>query len=144
MMLANWAEVHDGLFFILGGGWSVCGPDPVPSSIVTKIELPWDEANRKHVTIFKLIDEDEQPVMMETPMGPRPLELRADFEAGRPPGLKPGTPLDIPLVMNLPPLPLPPDRRLIWRCFINDETHAEWQVGFTTRPVRGQVDAASL
>jgi hypothetical protein len=40
MMLADAAQVANGKLFILGGGWSVTGPEPSPSAIVLKIAVP--------------------------------------------------------------------------------------------------------
>ena len=33
MLLCDAAQVSDGKLFILGGGWSMTGPDPVPSAV---------------------------------------------------------------------------------------------------------------
>jgi hypothetical protein len=137
MMLADAAQAVDGKLYILGGGWSLIGPDPTPMAIAIKIEVPWDEANRPHRLKLSLLDADGRPVPVPTPAGDRPLELDADFEVGRPPGLKPGTPLDIPLAMNLGPLPLRPGQIYVWRVSIDGSTQDDWQVSFSTRPAHG-------
>ena len=56
------------------------------------------------------------------------------FEAGRPAGLKPGTPLDVVMAFNLGPVQLPPDTLCVWRLFIDDRTEEGWQVSFRTLP----------
>jgi hypothetical protein len=60
--------------------------------------------------------------------------MSADFEVGRPPGLKPGTPIDLPLAINVGPMPIPPGGRYEWRLSIDGETQDEWRVVFSTRP----------
>lgn len=134
MLLADSAEAVNGKLYILGGGWSIIGPEPTPMAIAIKIEVPWDEANKRHTLQLALVNADGQPFMVPTPTGDRPMELSAEFEVGRPPGLKPGTPLDLPVALNIGPLPLLPDGRYVWRCSIDGESSEDWQVAFTTRP----------
>jgi hypothetical protein len=137
LLLADSAQAVDGKLYILGGGWSVTGPDPTPSAIAIKIEVPWDEANKRHQLECALVDADGQPVMVPTPTGDRPVNLAVGFEAGRPAGLKPGTPLDVALAINIGPLPLKPNGRYLWRCSIDGNSKDDWQVAFTTRQVAG-------
>jgi hypothetical protein len=133
ILLADAAQAVDGKLYILGGGWSITGPAPVPMALAIKIEVPWTEANTPHTLEMKLINEDGQAVIAHTPVGDHPIELRSEFETGRPPGLRPGTPLDVALAINLMPLPLPPGGRFTWRCFIDGQTSDEWEVSFSTR-----------
>ena len=44
MLLCDAAQVADGKLFVLGGGWSLTGPDPMPSAIALKIDVGWHEA----------------------------------------------------------------------------------------------------
>ena len=136
ILLADAAQAVGGKLYILGGGWSITGPDPIPMAIAIKIEVPWTDANTPHRLRLALFDEDGQPVMVPTSTGDRPLEIHSTFEVGRPAGLKHGTPLDVPLAINIGPLPLRPDSRYVWRCFINDESEGDWQASFSTRPPR--------
>ena len=39
MLLCDSAQVADGKLYILGGGWSMTGPDPVPSAVALKIDV---------------------------------------------------------------------------------------------------------
>ena len=39
MMLCDAAQVADGKLYVLGGGWSLIGPDPMPSAIAMKIDV---------------------------------------------------------------------------------------------------------
>jgi hypothetical protein len=84
-------------------GWSIIGSEPTPMAIAIKVEVPWEEANRVHSLQLSLISEDGHPVLVPTPVGDRPVELSMEFEVGRPLGLRAGTPLDVPLAINLGP-----------------------------------------
>jgi hypothetical protein len=133
ILLADAAEAVNGKLYILGGGWSVTGPGPVPSALAIKIEVPWDQANQRHDLQITLLDADGHAVNVPTPAGDVPLELKSQFEVGRPAGLVAGTPLDVALAVNLGLLPLRPGRRYVWRCTIDGDTHEDWQVAFSTR-----------
>jgi hypothetical protein len=133
MLLADAAQAVNGKLYILGGGWSLTGPQPTPLALAIKIEVPWTQANTQHHLRVALFDEDEHPVLIPTPNGDLPCELQSPFEVGRPAGLKTGSPLDVTLAMNLAPLPLQPNTRYIWRCFIDNAPVQE--VGFSTRPL---------
>ncbi|HYG57956.1 MAG TPA: hypothetical protein VD902_07815 [Symbiobacteriaceae bacterium] len=134
MLLADAAQVCDGKLYILGGGWSVTGPDPVPSALAMKIEVPWDQGNMRHKFEARLYDADGMPVMIETPQGTKPILVGGEFETGRPAGLKPGTPLDVPLAFGLGPLALKPGSRYVWRLSIDGHHDENWQAAFSTRP----------
>jgi hypothetical protein len=134
MLLADAVQAVKGKLYVLGGGWSITGPEPTPSALAIKVEVPWDEGNRKHRFRLALVDSDGQPITVPTPVGPRPVEFAGEFEAGRPAGLKPGTPLDVVLALNIGPLQLQADSRYVWRMWIDDETREDWEVSFSTRP----------
>ena len=128
MLLADAAQAAGGKLYVLGGGWSVTGPGPVPSALAIKVEVPWTEANRRHELVITLLDADGRPVAADG----RPVEIRGQLEVGRPPGLPPGTPLDAVLAVNVGPLPLAPGR-YVWRLAIDGESREDWYVGFLTR-----------
>jgi hypothetical protein len=134
MMLADAAHAVGGKLYILGGGWSIIGPDPMPIAIALTIAVPWNEANTTHQLRLVLVDEDGQAVQIPTATGDHPFDLSTPFEVGRPAGLRAGTPLDFSLAINLAPFPLPAGRVFVLRCFINDRTEEHWQVRFSTRP----------
>ncbi len=134
MLLADSAQAVDGKLYILGGGWSMCGPGPTPMGLAIKIEVPWDRTNMQHSARIELLDADGEVV---TPPGAdEPVVIEAEFEVGRPPGLKPGTPIDLPLAVNVAPLPLEPGQRYQWQLSIDGETDEDWTVGFSTRPAK--------
>jgi len=139
MLLADFVQAVQGKLYVLGGGWSVTGPGAVQMGIAVKIEVPWDQANLQHAFRLTLVDADEQPVLV--PGAEQPIQVEGQFEVGRPPGLKPGSPLDFALAVNVPPLQLPPDSRYVWRLAIDGESDEDWYVGFTTRPGPPQPEA---
>ena len=105
------------------------GPGPMPAALAIKIDIPWDEANRLHQLVIELLDADGRAVEA----GGKPVEVRGQFEAGRPAGIPPGTPLDAVLAVNIPPIPLAPGR-YVWRLSINGASQDEWQTAFSVRP----------
>lgn len=135
MMLADSAQEVGGKLYILGGGWSITGPEPVPMAIALKLEVPWDRTNEQHSLLLELLDEDGNPVLVEDQEGERvPLQITGAFEAGRPVGIRPGTPIDSALAVNFGPLPLEGGHRYQWRLSIDGETNEDWTIGFSTRP----------
>ena len=136
LLLADFAQVADGKLTVVGGGWSVTGPEPTPFAIAILVQVPWDQANVRHTLRLELIDADGQQVTIETEDGEEePIVFFDDlvFEVGRPPGLKPGTPLDFPVAVNSGPLPLEPGGRYEWRLSIDGRSDEDWRLPFTTR-----------
>ena len=134
MLLCDAAQVADGKLYILGGGWSLTGPEPMPSAIALKIDVGWNEAEVPHHWELYLEDADGRPVMVDTPDGAQPVEVRGEFQVARPPTVPAGTPADVTMVVNLGPLPLAPGNRFNWRLAIDGSSHADWALAFTTRP----------
>jgi len=46
--LADAAQEVRGKLYILGGGWSVTGPDVPPMALAIKLDVPWSDANASH------------------------------------------------------------------------------------------------
>jgi hypothetical protein len=134
MILADFAEAVNGKLYIMGGGWSITGPRPTPSAIAIKIEVPWTAANSKHEIKLELLDGDYRPVLVPTVGGDAPLIIQGGFEVGRPPGIITGSPLDMPMAFNIPPLTLQSETRYCWRLTINGKSEDDWKVTFSTRP----------
>jgi hypothetical protein len=133
MLLADYAVVSDGKLTIVGGGWSQTGPEPASFGIGLLIQVPWDQSNTLHAFAVELLDADGTPVVLETTDDDeQAVSFGGEFEVGRPPGLKPGTPLDFPVAMNSTPLPLEPGR-YEWRLTIDGEGRSDWSVPFTVR-----------
>ena len=87
------------------------------------------QTNTKHKFRLELLDADGRAV--PTPDG-ETIRAEGEFEAGRPAGLRPGTPVDAPLVVPFGPLVLD-DGRYEIRLTIDDETKEDWFVAFTVR-----------
>ena len=142
MLLADFAQVADGKLTVVGGGWSLTGPDPTPFGIAILVHVPWDQANRRHTLRLELVDADGRAVATPGTDGEDgdgegdPIVFLNDieFEVGRPAGIKPGTPLELPLAVNSGPLPLEPGSRYEWRLSINGEGDEDWRLAFSVRP----------
>ena len=106
---------------------------PSPSAIALYIQVPWARTNVEHSFRFDLIDSDGNAVELNAD-AKEPVTIEGSFEVGRPPGVKPGTSIDVPLAINVGPLPLPPGGRYEWRLSINQESHEDWRLPFSTRP----------
>lgn len=134
MFLCDSAQVSEGKLYILGGGWSVTGPAPAPSAVALKIDVGWNEADQVHHWELFLVDADGKEVVLDTPDGPHPVEVRGDFQVTKPVGVPEGSPIDVALAVNIGPLPLPADGRYLWRLTIDGVTDENWQLAFSTRP----------
>ena len=135
MLLADSAQVAEGKLYILGGGWSLSGPEPVPSAVAIKVEVDTHEFDRMHHWELFLEDADGQLVQFESPEGPQTIEIRGDFSASAPEGVPAGTPVDVPIAVNLGPIPLRPNSRFTWRLVIDGESLSGATASFTTRPI---------
>ena len=133
MMLADAAQSVGNKLYVLGGGWSLTGPQPTPSALAIHIKVPWDQANVRHKLRVELIDQDGRPVIADGPEGEQDIRIESEFEVGRPAGLKSGTPIDVSIAINVPPLPLPPGGRFEWRLFVDEQTSENWYAAFGTR-----------
>jgi hypothetical protein len=130
MLLADAAQVADGKLYLLGGGVQMIGPQPQPVALGLLIHVPWDRSNVKHDWKLELLDEDGVPVLHNEV----PVVVAGQFEAGRPAGWPPGTPLLVPLAINFSALPVQPGRRYSWRLAVDDTTEPDWQVSFSVKP----------
>jgi hypothetical protein len=136
MLLADAAQVAEGKLNILGGGWDVCGPGPTPMAIAVKLEIPPSQTRRKHTWSVELVDENGQPVFLDTAEGEKSaVTIHGQIERIRdrksPP---PDEPVSLRFVINMVPLPLEPGSSYAWRLSIDNKTSRDWQVSFRTRP----------
>jgi hypothetical protein len=137
MLLADHAQAAEGKLNIIGAGWTVIGPAPAPFAIAILFEVPWDRTNEQHAFRLELVDSDGDPVVVPTGDGDQPLVIEGQFEVGRPPGVKRGTPLPFPLALNMGPHPIAPGGRYEWRLTVDDESDEDWRLAFSTRPDEG-------
>jgi hypothetical protein len=105
MLLCDHAQVANEKLYVLGGGWKlVSNPDtPFPLALAVLLEVPWTATNEKHDLTVKLIDDDGNQVEIQG----MAIQAQAQFEVGRPTGVKPGTALNQPLVLKFDGMPLP-------------------------------------
>ncbi len=144
LMLADHAQVAEGKLYINGGGWTLTGPDPIPYAIAMLIDVPWDQTNAKHTLLLELLTSDGEPVLVPTEAGEEPAKVEMQFEVGRPPGTKPGTPISVPVAFNLSPAPpLPPGGQYVWALSIDGKTDEDWRLTFSTRPAAGPQSMAA-
>lgn len=132
LILADAAQTIEGKLYLLGGGWTVTGPNPVPQAVAAIIQTSWDETNVKHHASLALRDADGSPV--NGPDG-NPIQINLDFEVGRPAGAKAGSSFNVPLAVNFAPLPVSPGFRYEWELSIDGKTKPEWRVVFDVRPL---------
>jgi hypothetical protein len=117
MLLCDAAQEVGGKLYILGGGWSVIWLPglPTPVTLAVKLAVPWDQANHPHAVRAALVDDDGEPV----DFGTGPVEASGQVEVGRPPGLKPGTPLDVAFVLPFGFLAFAPGG-YVWELFVDE------------------------
>jgi hypothetical protein len=130
MLLCDSAQVAGGKLYILGGGLPVIGPKPQPLALALQVTIPWDRANIQHRWRIDLFDEDGRPVVIKD----KPVRIQGKFEAGRPPGLRPGSPLGVSLAISLTPFPLPGGSSYAFALTIDEQTQPDWRVRFFVRP----------
>jgi hypothetical protein len=99
-----------GKVHMLGAGWSLTSSPTPPHAVVVLMKIPWDRANQKIDVSLTLLTADGEQVAVQTPGGSVPVAARGEVEAGRPPGLAHGSPLDASFALNVQPLPLRPGR----------------------------------
>lgn len=130
MLLADAAQEVNGKLYILGGGWSVTGPDLPPMSLAIKLDVPWSEANVNHEFELALVDTDGRAVSGGE--GGPDVRVQGNFEVGRPVGLTPGSDIDFAFAVNVPPFPLAPGR-YAWRLSIDGRSDEGWLRPFQVR-----------
>ncbi len=83
LMLANSAELRDGLLFLLGGGWTRCWPEPgqqfpfervIVSALAIRVD--YAETNEEHRFRLEVRDADESVL--------QPQQIDGGFTVGRP------------------------------------------------------------
>jgi hypothetical protein len=132
LMLADHAQVADGKLFISGGGWSTCGPGPVPCSVAVLFHVPWQETDRQVRFTLRLVDEDGHGVHQPGPESAVPVHVDGHFVAHRAPTVAPGTEITVPMTFNIV-LQLEPGARYAWILEIDGYTDDAWQLAFATR-----------
>jgi hypothetical protein len=106
MLLCDAAQEVGGKLYVLGGGWSVQRQPNVPTNmaLAIKIAVPWDQTNRPISLRAVLMTEDGE----EVDGGEGPIFAEGQATVGRPPDVKPGTPIDLPVALTFAGVALPP------------------------------------
>lgn len=100
LLVADAADAVNGKLYLLGGGWDrlkvpqLPGPPAIPFHVAVGINVPWNSTNRKLRFAIDVLDAD----------GGEVLQLAGgEFEVGRPPGLRAGTPQRFQLTVPAQP-----------------------------------------
>jgi hypothetical protein len=107
MLLCDAASEANGKLYVLGGGWSMVYTLNEESrtnlGLAIKIGVPWDRTNKAFAVRAILMTEDGE----EVDLGNGAVQAGGEVTVGRPPHLKPGTPIDLPIAWNFFGLLLP-------------------------------------
>lgn len=137
MLLCDHAQVADNKLFINGGGWDRCSAPTPPHSVAILLSVPWDRTNVQMHYELRLIHEDGGMVQITAADGSQvPVGASGTFEVGRPSGLRPGTPISVPMALPFSPMALDPDTGYAWRLTIDGESEEDWSLPFRTMPPR--------
>jgi hypothetical protein len=98
LLICDSAEALGGKLYILGGGWNMlyAPGTPVRIALGILIAVPWDETNQRREMRIELVTSDGDQVQMNG----QEVAANAEFDIGRPPGVKPGTTLNAPFAIN--------------------------------------------
>ena len=134
LLLADFAQVAEGKLSLLGAGWTFKAIN-APMAVGVIVEVPWDETNKPHHWVLRLVSEDGQPVLLPSPFGdPQPILLEGQIEVGRPPGYPVGVPFNVPMAVNFGPAPLAPAERFMFVFEVDGQPAESGQVAFSTAP----------
>lgn len=86
-LLADHAEAVNGKLYVVGGAWNRISTSSFPAthnhlSVAAVIHVPWEVTDQSHSIELRLVDADGAPIIPEP--------VNGTFEAGRPPGMRPG------------------------------------------------------
>ncbi|MFT8857184.1 hypothetical protein [Bifidobacterium aquikefiri] len=103
ILLADSAEtdVASGKVHALGIGWNITTSPTPPAAIILLLNVAWGECNRPFSIDVELRDEDGNKAQTNTPAGLVPIYIHAEGEAGRPPGIKAGSDIRMPLSFTI-------------------------------------------
>ncbi len=115
LILADRAEAVNGKIYMVGGGWDRLGllniPGPADFDVCAGLLVAYNETNAPHQILLALEDEDNKVIV-----GP----VMAQFEIGRPAGLKLGQTQRFQMVVR-GPFPLPRTGAYHWVLSVDGE-----------------------
>jgi Family of unknown function (DUF6941) len=140
VMLANFAKVSDGMLDVQAAGWTQIGPGPISFFVAGLVFCDWDELNQRHELKAELLDADRQPV--PNPADGEAIHATAEWEMGRPPGIKPGTTLVMPFAIPFGVFELEAGVQYVVQVSIDGDPRDQWRLPFTVRDAPPQSLAA--
>ena len=132
MMLADHCQVADGKLFISGGGWSSCAPGHAPCAVAVIFHVPWQETDQRVSFTLRLIDEDGRAVTQPGAQDRLPVQVNGHFMTPRPPGMAPGSQINVPVSFNTV-LELEPGTGYSWVLEVDGHSDDSWRLPFATR-----------
>ncbi len=119
MLLCDAAQEANGKLYVIGGGWSdvLQSDQPMSMALAIVLHVPWDQTNMKHEFRVQLQTADGEPWMHD---GGAPIQAEANFEIGRPPGIKPGSELNAPIAPSFHGVLLPAGG-YVWKLTVDGE-----------------------
>lgn len=134
MLLAEAAQAVDGKLYVLGGGWTITGPEPRPFAIALSIEIDPDQINTPQHLRLDMTDEHGE--FVPGPEGGR-LHIEVGFQYSPPPDAFPGAPMNAVFAFNLGSQPtIAPGGNYTWRLTLNGHHDPAWVLPFATRPAK--------
>lgn len=115
LLVADAADSVNGKLYLLGGGWDrlkvpqLPGTPAVPFAVALGINVPWSLTNRKISFSVDVLDADGGEVGQLA---------GGEFEVGRPPGLRAGTPQRFQVTMPAQPQ-FGAEGRYVIRCSVD-------------------------
>ncbi len=115
LLVADSGDVVNGKLYLLGGGWDrltvpqLPGTPTVPFTVAVGIDVPWSLTNQKHRFSLDVCDADGGEVAQL---------VGGEFEVGRPPGLRAGTPQRFQITVPAQP-PFSAPGRYVIRCSVD-------------------------
>jgi Family of unknown function (DUF6941) len=96
LILADYAEIIGGKLYLMGGGWGVLTvntafPHARPVGLAAAFSVPWNETNQRNTVEIEMLSDDGQTVG----------KVGAQFEVGRPVGIKAGQDQRFQLAANV-------------------------------------------
>jgi hypothetical protein len=98
LLICDSAEALNGKLYIMGGGWNMlyAPQTPIRIALGVLIAVPWDETNQRREMRIELVTSDGEQVQVNG----QEVAANAEFDIGRPPGVKPGSTLNAPFAIN--------------------------------------------
>ncbi|MFA5786816.1 MAG: hypothetical protein WDA71_07535 [Actinomycetota bacterium] len=99
---ADHAEAVNGKLYVTGGCWDRILATAIPGhhphlSLAAVLHVNWNETDQRHAVQVEGVDEDGRQFVSS---------IEGQFQAGRPPGMRPGDESAIVMVFNLDGMPL--------------------------------------